>query len=255
MATNLYNRNIHWYHRCLMNFEISEHVFNSKWYGSRFGVARDINLLQAAAESVNTTCADFAVVELRLPTSQAHSIFRNLENGFREVDLQIGYRLSTKKFEKIDNGIDFLSSEKMPIDFSDFSDFSSERYLQLPTVTPQINTLRYVTWAKELTLLYPRTCGTVRHNGQTLGYTFGSLEGQKGHFSLGVTSRNSSIPGLAVYQGAIKNFLENGATSVSASFSASNIGALNLHASLGCRFVSSTSIYFWINPRLKAQVD
>jgi hypothetical protein len=231
-----------------MNFEIAEHTFNSNWYGRKFGISRDINLLEATSEVVETACAGYAVVELRLPTTQIQTKCRYLNNGFLEVDLQIEYRLNTKKFAKFDSEIVFLNSEDCLIDFSDFSDFSSERYLQLPAVTEERNSLRYATWASELMRIHPRTCGTVRYKNATLGYVFGSTRGEKGQFALGVSSRKSPLPGLALYQAAMRNFYENGAKSVSASFSATNIGALNLHASLGCRFISSSSIYFRINP-------
>lgn len=231
-----------------MNFEISEHAFNSNWYGRKFGISRDINLLDATSQVVESVCAGYAVVELRLPTPQTHTKCQYSNNGFLEVDLQIEYRLNTKKFAQFNSEIVFLNSEEYLIDFSDFSDFSSERYLKLPAVTEERNSLRYATWASELMRNHPRTCGTVRYQNATLGYVFGSIMGEKGHFALGVSSKKSPVPGLALYQAAMRNFYENGAKSVSASFSASNIGALNLHASLGCRFISTSSIYFWMNP-------
>lgn len=230
-----------------MTFEISEHTFNSNWYGAKFGISSDSRLLEVSDETVREACSEFAVVELRIPSSTKPKYWTNKASSFKDVDFTIDYRLGTKKFADVDNGTEFVNSEELPINIEDFSEFSSERYLHLPNMTSEKLSDRYQSWAVNLMRDYPRTCGTILSNDLPQGYVFGSVQGDRAHFALGVTSRQSNMFGLAFYQKAIQMFNKNGAKSVFSSFSASNLNSLNLHAALGCKFLSSTTIYFWVN--------
>jgi hypothetical protein len=231
-----------------MEFNLSRHDFNSDWHGSEFGISQDLHLLQATAETVQKVCSHFSVVELRVPSESVHKKWDDLGNGFKEVDLTIGYRLNAKKFANIENDMNFVSSAILPIDLQDFAEFSSERYLHLPNMTVNKLSRRYQNWAANLIKQYPETCGTILNNDTPSGYVFGNIEGDRANFTLGVASKKSNVFGLAFYQKAIQMFYQGGAKSIFSSFSASNIRSLNLHAALGCRFLSSTAVYFWVNP-------
>ena len=231
-----------------MKFEIDEHKFNTNWFGSRFGVSTEINLLHADSEEVRLACSGFSVVELRVPTSETWQSWVYPNESFKEVDQQIHYRITTKKFSKPSSNTEFVDSKTLPIETNDFSDFLAERYLRLPNMTLEKLAKRYKSWAQELMEEHPGTCGTVLYKGKPLGYIFGRVEGTKGYFTLGVTSKKSQVSGIGLYQQAFEMFHSQGAQSVYSSFSAANIGALNIHSSLGCRFVSATTIYIWINP-------
>ena len=231
-----------------MKLNEREHAFNSAWFGSKFGISQDPRLLETTAEAAYEVCAPYAVVELRVPSEDVHKTWNNLGNGFKDVDLTISYRLNSKNFANIENEMKFVNSETLPIDTKDFSDFSSERYLHLPNMTLEKLSIRYQTWASDLIEKHPKTCGTILNKDIPVGYVFGSVEDDKAHFTLGVTSQQSNVFGLAFYQKAIQMFYEHGAKSVFSSFSASNIRSLNVHSALGCRFMSSTAVYFWVNP-------
>jgi hypothetical protein len=231
-----------------MKFPIEEHSFNTNWFGARFGVSTDINLLHADREEVRLACSEFSVVELRVPTLETWQNWVYPNESFKEVDQQIHYRITTKKFSTPSSNSEFVDSKKLPIDTTDFSDFLAERYLRLPKMSLEKLAQRYKSWAMELVAEHPDTCGTVLYKGKPLGYIFGRVEGTKGYFTLGVTSQKSQVSGIGLYQQAFHMFHSQGAQSVYSSFSAANIGALNIHSSLGCRFVSATTIYIWINP-------
>jgi hypothetical protein len=107
---------------------------------------------------------------------------------------------------------------------------------------------RYITWAKNLTQSNPELCGRVTKNDLPVGEFFGSLSEGRLSFALAVTDINLHAPATLLYAAALDYFNQIGFSKISASFSASNLGAINVHSQLQCRFTRTTEIYFIEGP-------
>jgi len=76
-----------------------------------------------------------------------------------------------------------------------------------------------------------------------VGYVFGRVNEGIAVFDLAVTSKQSQISGQILYEAAGHLFNRAGASRMTSSFNAANIGALNAHVRMQCRFVEATSIW------------
>jgi hypothetical protein len=104
--------------------------------------------------------------------------------------------------------------------------------------------LRYSIWARTLTRNFPELCGTVAIEGHLIGDFFAQVDNGQVKFSLAVGHRNSPKSATYLYAAALHHFNVAGFSRASASFSSSNVAAINTHAQLRCRFTKSTEIFF-----------
>jgi len=222
---------------------ITNHEFNSRWWGAPVGITHDFDLLAASSNEVALAARAYEWIEARVPTGSVPPNWAGPTNGFYWVDLQLGYRVSLKRIEQLPPSWSFVAADRLSIDVDDFADFTAERYGRLPGTTPERIAQRYRLWAQDLIDQAPQACATVLRNDEVAGYVLGSVDGSKASFTLAVASRGSSAHGLGIYLGAAALYRSLGATTMHSALSATNLPALNAHVALGCLFVSATGIW------------
>ena len=159
------------------------------------------------------------------------------------IETQIKYQKNISSDVTLPDGVSFLASDSLTINTLDFSPFTSERYMRLPNVNSKKISQRYSDWANYLIKKSPKTCATIFYREEIVGYIFGSLKERSATFDLAVTSNSSRSSGIILYQAAAFLFNQCGASKMSSAFNSANIGALNAHVALQCRFVQATSIW------------
>ena len=137
------------------------------------------------------------------------------------------------------------------------SDFKSERFLRLPGATQAKVNERYIQWAHCLLNTSPSTCLQIRENNDVQGWVFAQpLEHSQGvNFCIAMLKRNSALRGIDFYRYFMHAFSERGFSFGKASFSVNNTAVHNIHSLLGVRFLTPTSCWFWINPKLQNQTS
>ena len=225
---------------------ISEHRFNSDWWGAPAGISSSVDVLTADRSQLSPACQPYAWVEARVPTRAVPDGWLGPTNGFVWADLQLAYRASLNRIETLPEDWSYVSAEERSIDLSDFAEFNGERYSRLPGITPRRIADRYQRWASNLVEKHPSACATILKGNQAAGYVFGSVNGRKAEFTLAVASRSASVPGLGIYLGAASLYRDLGASTMVSSLSAANLSALNAHVAIGCLFVSATGV--WLRP-------
>ena len=224
---------------------ISEHRFNSDWWGAPAGISSSVDVLTADRSQLSPACQPYAWVEARAHPGSP----RRLAGTYKRLRLgrpSTSYRASLNRIETLPEDWSYVSAEERSIDLSDFAEFNGERYSRLPGITPRRIADRYQRWADNLVEKHPSACATILKGNQAAGYVFGSVNGRKAEFTLAVASRSASVPGLGIYLGAASLYRDLGASTMVSSLSAANLSALNAHVAIGCLFVSATGV--WLRP-------
>ncbi len=222
---------------------ITEHAFNSRWWGAPVGITTSLDALTATSAQLEADARPFAWIEARVPNSQLPDGWLGPSNGFQFVDTQLAYRAGLRRLDALSPDVDIVTADRRSIDTDDFAAFTAERYARLPGITPERLADRYARWARDLVEAAPHTCATVSHRGDVAGYVFGHVDGAKASFTLAVGSASGHTPGLSIYLAAAHLLRGAGATTMSSALSATNVAAINAHVALHCLFVSATSVW------------
>lgn len=222
---------------------ILQHDFNSSWWGAPIGISSDVNDLFLTREQLSTSLNKFEWIEFRVPVVTLPSQKLGPTNGAHMVDMQLSYQKNISRLNVPLSGVEILKATEIEINFNDFSPFSHERYIKLNKVDHEKLAMRYCLLAQHLVQNSPNTCATVFYKSSLVGYIFGHVTGTTAVFDLAVTSKSSQISGQILYEAAGHFFNMAGANKMTSSFNAANIGALNAHVRLQCRFLEATSIW------------
>jgi len=226
---------------------LATHDFNTLWLGAPFGIAFGPDLLALSASELHSLSEGYQWVEVRCDLSDFPSGKLLPANGLIHVDTQLNYSLSMNQAPVKSSHLFAKPIQQVALDQGrfDFVPFSAERYLRLVAVNEVNLDLRYQLWAHQTIVENPDLCLAIWNGGVVVGYSFASpISETKLNLELVASSVKNNIPGLAIYSTCLGYYSSLGYRTSVASFSARNIAALNVHASLGCRFTSATDIWF-----------
>lgn len=225
---------------------LGRHSFNSDWLACNFAVSTDRRVLELENSKLISIAKNFDLVELRL-SEPSFSWRINSDSPFEYVESQVRYAIPARR------GTQLLESFKpatrtSPIDIDVFSDtrlrpFSNERYQHLRGMSEHLLNARYVSWATQIIEDEDAVCGQVEVENDLAGFFFGKLRGSVAEFTLAMSAAAANFPATVLYAAALDHFHSLGARRVESSFSSRNIGAINVHAQLGCHFTSITDIF------------
>ena len=229
---------------------IQQHDFNTRWLGKPCGISSSAGMLELSAAELSELCRPYAFVELRLPAPTAATDRLLPTNGLVQVDTQLSYRLPVARVGASPAGVRATRFPDLSMDTSwpqHMAAFGVERYGRLSLVDVELLQRRYTLWASELVERNPAWCLRIDSEAGTEGFAFATpnLGGTRLTLDLVAGSKQSSLPGLAVFLCAVNTYRNLGVRSISSSFSAHNIGAVNAHIALGCRVMASTDIWFY----------
>ena len=228
---------------------ISQHDFNTRWWGQPVGISTEPSLLTRSPDILGQLVEPFSWVEVRCPLDQLPSGWLGPENGFQFVDVQLSYRAPLHNLAPLSRSTSIVPASESGLgDLADLAPFTAERYSKLPGITPELLALRYKKWAEDLVAEHPDWCATVLHEDRTAGYVFGSPDGTSAHFVLAASSTRATTPGLVIYLAAAQFFASKGARQMQSALSSTNVGALNAHMPLRCRFLQATGVWIRMSP-------
>jgi hypothetical protein len=223
-----------------------EHSFNTEWLGEPFGIAFGAEPLTMNVQQLRSATRRFRWVEVRCKSTDVPSESLYPTNGLIHVDTQLHYQLplgglgQTPKMLRTMALSDMTSSSFR----FNFAPFKAERYLRLSIVDQECLNHRYELWASKLMREHPQMCLKIMSGTEVVGYSFAqAISDKKMNLDLVAATTTSNIPGLGLYRAALNSYRQLGFQQVQASFSSSNISALNVHISLGCRILSATHIW------------
>jgi hypothetical protein len=219
------------------------HEFNTRWWGSPVGHSDDIDLLMANEAELTRELDAYDWCEVRVKHGDVARLPLAERNTFAWVDTQLHYRLNLRRVEGIPKAATIVDSTELSIDVEKFASFQSERYRMLPQVSQAKVDERYRLWANDLIESSPGYCATAFYKENIVGYFFGQPDGESARFSLAVANQLASVPGMLLYSCALNHFKSLGARTAAASISSQNIGALNIHAALGCQFYEAVGCW------------
>lgn len=225
---------------------VATHDFNTLWLGDPFGIAFGPKLLTLSAPELHSISEGYKWIEVRCDVSDLPSDQLLPANGLIHVDTQLGYSLSMRQ-PAVNSShlfVEPIRQEAFDQDRLDFAPFSAERYLRLAAVDAENLDLRYQLWARHAMSENPHLCLTVWNVDALVGYSFARpISETKLNLELVAASTINNVPGLAIYAACLRHYSSLGYRTAVASFSARNLAAVNVHASLRCRFTSATDIW------------
>jgi hypothetical protein len=222
---------------------IRTHEFNSVWWGSPVGISSDVQDLFQTAEQLSSELTVFDWIEYRIAFDDLPTQKLGPSNGARLVETQLSYQKNISRMNACPAGVTILPAIQISIDVNNFSPFSHERYAKLREVDSNRLASRYRQLANQLIENSPETCASVFYKSSLVGYVFGHINGTTAVFDLAVTAVNAQVSGQALYDAAGHMFNQAGASRMTSSFNAANLGALNAHVRMQCSFVKATSIW------------
>jgi len=223
---------------------IARHEFNTVWWGKPVGISTDRALLTMPDDELDKMVLDYDWIEVRCPLNEIPAAWLGPNNGFQYVDAQLSYRAPLRHLAPLSPATSLIPATDRPLGgLDDLAPFSSERYAKLPGVTAERLAARYRRWANDLVAAHPDWCAAVLHEGQPAGYIFGAPDGRSANFVLAASSVEATTPGLVIYLAAAHFFAGKGAARMASAFSSTNVGALNAHVALRCRFDKATGIW------------
>jgi hypothetical protein len=223
-----------------------EHSFNTEWLGEPFGIAFGAEPLTMNVEQLRSATRGFRWVEVRCQSTDIPSDSLYPVNGLIHVDTQLHYQLTLNRLSPTPKTLRAVTirNSTTPEPKFDFAPFKTERYLRLPVVNQERLDQRYELWASRLLIEHPKFCLNIMSGSDVVGYSFAQpISDKKINLDLVAASTGGNVPGLGLYVVALNAYKELGFDQVQASFSSSNISALNIHIALGCRVLSATHIW------------
>lgn len=222
---------------------IRKHEFNSAWWGSPVGISSDVQDLFQNPEQLCSELTTLDWIEFRIAFDDLPTRKLGPANGAQLVETQLTYQKNISRIGGCPGGVTILPATQTPINVNNFSPFSHERYSKLRKVDTDRLALRYRQLADQLVKNSPETCASVFYKSSLVGYIFGHLKETTAVFDLAVTSINAQVSGQALYDAAGYMFNQAGASRMTSSFNAANLGALNAHVRMQCSFIEATSIW------------
>lgn len=228
---------------------ITEHTFNSAWFGAPVGIVRDPAWLAGPADDVRAALARYAWVELRCRPDAADRR-RLAAHGFFLADTQVHFRLglgALRPTPSLDGlALRWADAAPFAVAADDMAPFQHERYRLVPGVTPARLAQRYARWAAQLIADAPATCIQVERGGVAQGWFLSATHGKRLQLTLAMTAAGATISGLHLYLAAALGYAGRGHTIGEASFSVHNLPVLNLYSHLGARFVSTEDSWLFV---------
>jgi hypothetical protein len=219
------------------------HEFNTRWWGAPVGHSDDIDLLMANEAELTRELQQYDWCEVRVRHDDVASSPTVKQNTFVWFDTQLHYRLSLRRLDRLPQTAKIIACSELAINVESFASFQSERYRLLPNVSQTKVDDRYKLWAKNLIESNPEYCATAFYKEKAVGFFFGQPDGEFVRFSLAVADQMSLVPGMFLYSCAADYFKSLGARTLTASISSQNVGALNIHAALGCQFYEAVGCW------------
>ncbi len=231
---------------------IQTHETNSRWWGKPVGIITDAAWFAGSEVARNESLAPFAWVEFKAALATAPSAFLLRAAGFALIDVQMGFRIALSTVPESPSVADYdcrsAAEEPFTISADEVRTFTHERFLELPGITDRMLNERYATWANDLIRTHPRWCLRLSHQGVTQGWFLSESTGGSLGLTLAMLSAQATISGQYLYQRALREYVEAGATIGHASFSVRNTAVLNIYSHLGAKFTPPTGIWTWVRP-------
>lgn len=222
------------------------HEFNSRWLGAPFAIGFGPELLSMSASELQAISDGYRWIEVRCDVKALPTGDLAPTNGLVQVDTQLGYSVPMRQPAVKSSRLlaKPLQQEDLTHSRLDFAAFSAERYLRLATVTAEILDLRYQQWARQSIKEYPQLSLAIWNVDLLVGYSFARpVSETKLNLELVTASASNNLPGLAIYAACLEHYSSLGYRTAVASFSAHNLGAVNVHMALRCRVTSATDIW------------
>jgi hypothetical protein len=231
---------------------ISEHEFNTKWWGKPVGIVTDPAFFSLSIDDQHKALSPYAWAEFRSALSSAPSPERLSGTGFFQADTQINFRInlrhvpSSQSLEDLE--VRFADDKLFAISIGEPAHFENERFLLLPKSTQEMIDMRYVMWANDLIKEDRSRCLQVLRDGKVMGW-FLSRHTERGiNLTLAMLKRGAQLSGQLLYQKALVAYCQRGDHIGWASFSVTNTAVLNIYSGLGARFLPPDGNWLWIQP-------
>ncbi len=229
---------------------IRTHESNTRWWGKPVGIITDPAWFSGGDAERRETLAPFAWVEFKAPLADAPSAFALCAAGFGQTDVQMGFRIALAQIAEPPSIAGYAcrsaAEESFTISPDELRTFTHERFLQLPGTTERMLNERYATWANDLARNHPRWCLRLSHEGVTQGWFLSESNGGSLGLTLAMLSTQATISGQHLYQRALHEYAQCGATVGHASFSVRNTAVLNIYSQLGAKFTPPSGIWTWV---------
>jgi len=223
--------------------------FNTRWWGDSVGILTGAAFLNSPEKFLKEREA-FAWVELRLPADDEIDHRAIHRAGFFMWDTQIRYRLDlrnvpvTQSAETLERR--FADEHPFGVAVEEMQPFRHDRLYLLPGVDDRKANERFALWSEQLIRDHPSLCQQIGLEGRVQGWMLGQRTEGRLNVALGMLHRQATVSGLLLYQKGMRAYAERGERVAFASFSARHPWSLNIHASLGCRFVTPEHQWVWI---------
>jgi hypothetical protein len=228
---------------------IKAHEANSAWWGSPVALITDPAWFAQNESSRARQLEPYAWAEFRAPLDAAPRAIDLQSAGFAWIDSQIKFRISLTNVPYSPSLAQYecVSAKESPfiLGLGEAQHFVHERFLQLPGVTADMLSMRYIKWANELIIKNPEWCMRLFLNGQTQGWFLSEASGSSVALTLAMLASNAAASGQHLYQRALREYANRGGTVGHASFSLRNTSVMNIYANLGARFTAPTAIWLW----------
>jgi hypothetical protein len=229
---------------------IHEHAANSAWWGDRVGTLTDPGFFSLPVADQRLLLASYAWVEFKSPLGAAPAAQRLREAGFAWVDVQIEFRIglghvpTSPSLDAMETR--FALEAPFTVEAGDLKPFEHERFLELPSVTPERVNERYACWARQLIAEQPAWCLEVLRDDRPQGW-FLSRQTERGlNLTLAMLHKDASISGMHLYQKALLAYAAKGARLGWAGFSVGNVAVHNIYARLGAQFTPPMGCWLWV---------
>ncbi len=229
---------------------ITEHEFNTRWWGAPVGVVTDKAFFEQPEEERRRLLQPYEWAEYRTSMPECAHPAEVQRAGFFWTDVQLRFRLALGRVPVPESATSldlvFADEEPFSLTLEDLADFEHERYRYLRGATQEKINERYLIWANDIVREHPSWCTRVLHNGALQGWFLCMPAGQKLNLTLATLHRDASVSGLLLYAAALSGFARRGARVGYASFCVSNTLSLNIYAQLGARFATPELCWMWV---------
>jgi hypothetical protein len=231
---------------------IRTHESNTSWWSQPVAIITDSAWFDQDEAARQESLAPYAWAEFKAPLVTAPSALGLCRAGFALTDVQMNFRIGLGSIADSPSLAAYKCrdavEEPFVIGADDARTFEHERFLQIPGMTHEMLSRRYVNWANDVIAKHPEWCLRLTHQGQTQGWFLSESNGSSVHLVLAMLSATATVSGQHLYHRALREYARRGATIGHAAFSVRNTPVLNIYSQLGAKFTPPTGSWLWVRP-------
>lgn len=228
---------------------IRSHDFNAAWWGAPVGICDDAAFFDLSGPERAAALAPYEWVEFRSELEAAPAEPALLAAGFALYDVQIGFKLrlqATTHPSAAALQVRTAVEPEFAGSFASHQPFVFERYAELPGSSVERVGARMVAWAEQLVESSPETCFEfAAADGAVQGWMLAEPRSTSATLTLAMRHEGATASGLLQYEAGCAALAARGTRIGRAAFSVRNKPTMNVYASLGAHFTSTTGCWFW----------